>query len=88
VRLTKASGDQGVDIVCEAGGKRLVVQCKLYSGSVGNAAVQEAIATREFEGADLAAVVSNGVYTSGARELASAANIYLLHHDEIAKLRP
>jgi hypothetical protein len=48
VRLTKGSGDQGADIVCEATGRRLVVQCKLYSGSVGNSAVQEVIAAREF----------------------------------------
>ena len=88
VRLTKASGDQGVDIICEANGRRLVVQCKLYSGSVGNAAVQEAIAARQFEYADLAAVVSNAPYTTAARELASTARVHLLHHDEICNMKP
>ena len=74
-----------IHMVCH---KRLVVQCKLYSGSVGNAAVQEVIAAREYEYADLAAVVSNGPFTASARELASAANVLLLHHDEIARVLP
>jgi restriction system protein len=87
-RLTKSSGDQGVDIICEANQRRLVVQCKLYSGSVGNAAVQEVIAAREYEYADLAAVVSNAPFTASAKELASAANVFLLHHDEIARVLP
>ncbi|HYF87915.1 restriction endonuclease [Azospirillum sp.] len=87
-RLTKASGDQGADIVCEADGRRLVVQCKLYSSSVGNGAVQEVIAAREFEYADLAAVVSNAPFTPAAKELASATSVQLLHHDEIPTLKP
>lgn len=87
-RLTKGSGDQGADIICEANNRRLVVQCKLYTGTVGNTAVQEVIAAREYEYADLAAVVSNAPFTPAARELASAANVRLLHHDEINKVTP
>lgn len=88
VRLTKGSGDQGADIICDTNGRRLVVQCKLYSGSVGNAAVQEVIAAREFEYANSAAVVSNASYTTTARELASTARVHLLHHDEICNVKP
>jgi restriction system protein len=87
-RLTKSSGDQGADIICEANQKRLVVHCKLYSGSVGNAAVQEVIAAREYEYADLAAVVSNAPFTETAKQLASAANVLLLHHDGIDNMVP
>ena len=43
-RPTRASGDQGADIVAEHGGIRLVVQCKRYGKPVGNAAVQEVAA--------------------------------------------
>jgi restriction system protein len=88
VRLTKGSGDQGADIICDANGRRLVVQCKLYSSSVGNAAVQEVIAARQFEYANSAAVVSNATYTTAARELASTARVHLLHHDEICNIKP
>jgi HJR/Mrr/RecB family endonuclease len=62
-----------------------VVQCKLYGQSVGNSAVQEVIAAREYYQATIAIVVSNATYTNSARQLASMANVILLHHDEIAE---
>lgn len=83
-RPTSTTGDQGIDIIASLNGKRAVFQCKLYSQSVGNAAVQEIIAGRDFEKADIAAVVSSASYTASARQLASAAGVYLLHHTEVA----
>ena len=44
VNMTKASGDQGVDIIAFKDGVRYAIQCKRYSNSVGNKAVQEVIA--------------------------------------------
>lgn len=87
-QLTRTSGDQGVDIICEGKGVRLVVQCKLYSSPVGNSAVQEVIAAREFEYADVAAVVSNATFTRSAREIANVANVLLLHHEQLRSLSP
>ena len=80
---TKGSGDQGVDVLAHKGRFRLVVQCKLYSNSVGNAAVQEAISAREWENATHAAVVTNAAYTKAAKALAHKAGVLLLHHDEL-----
>jgi len=54
--ITKASGDQGADIVAQRSGQKVVVQCKFYTGSVGNRAVQEVSAARHFYGAGYAAV--------------------------------
>jgi restriction system protein len=85
-RTTKGSGDQGIDVIARKNGIKLVIQCKLYTSPVGNAAVQEIIAGREFEKADYAAVVSNIGYTKAARQLAANANILLLHHDELDNL--
>jgi len=48
--------------------------------------VQEVIAGREFEKADIAAVVSNSTFTKSAKQLAGAANVLLLHHAELDKL--
>lgn len=83
---TQASGDQGIDVVATKNGKKLVVQCKLYSKPVGNAAVQEIIGGRLFERADLAAVVSNAAFTKSAMQLAKASDVFLLHHDQLAVL--
>ena len=85
-RLTAATGDQGIDVIAEKAGVKLVIQCKLYSKPVGNAAVQEAIAGRSFEQADHAAVVSNIGFTRAAKQLASASNVFLLHHDQLGDL--
>lgn len=81
--LTVASGDQGIDIKGTLHGVKAVFQCKKYSQPVGNSAVQEIIAGREFEKAQLAAVVSNAGYTTSAKQLAGSANVHLLHHSEI-----
>ena len=48
VRTTKASGDQGVDLIVKGRGRRIAVQTKGYEGSVGNKAVQEVYAGMKF----------------------------------------
>jgi hypothetical protein len=80
---TKASGDQGSDIIAEKDGIRLVVQCKLYNHPVGNKAVQEVAAARTHEKADYAAVVSKARYTASAQELAATNGVLLLHHADL-----
>jgi restriction system protein len=85
-RLTKASGDQGIDVIAEMRGKRVVIQCKRYASSIGNSAVQEAYAGKSFEKADYAAVVTNAEFTRSARQLADTTHVILLHHDELSKL--
>jgi restriction system protein len=86
VRLTKASGDQGIDVIAEMRGKRVVIQCKRYASSIGNSAVQEAFAGKSFENADYAAVVTNAEFTRSARQLADTTHVILLHHEELSKL--
>lgn len=83
---TKASGDQGVDlIVTLKGGKRIAIQCKLYSSPVGNDAVQQVIAGQIYYKCDMAAVVTNNTYTDSAIELANVSNVMLLHYTNLAK---
>ena len=43
-QLTPTTGDQGVDVIAEKHGSRVVLQCKLYSVPVGNFAIQEIVA--------------------------------------------
>lgn len=82
-RTTKGSGDQGADVIAERNGVRLVVQCKLYSRAVGNKAVQEAFSAKQFEGADIACVMTNAPYTPAARALAKQTGVLLLHRDDL-----
>ncbi len=84
--VTKQSRDQGVDVIATKGGRRVVLQCKLYSTPVGNKAVQEAAAGRAHEQADFAVVVSNNRYTAAAEELANTNRVLLLHHRDLPNL--
>lgn len=84
--VTLRSRDQGVDIVAEKAGTRVVLQCKLYSGPVGNGAVQEIVAGRAHERAHYGAVVTNNRYTLPAEQLAAANGILLLHFRDLANL--
>lgn len=83
-RVTQASGDQGADVIATRNGKKIVVQCKLYSQPVGNKAVQEVYTAKQHQRADAALVVSNAGYTPQARQLANTTGVYLLHHQELA----
>ena len=85
-KVSGKTGDQGVDVLATKGRLRLVVQCKLYSKPVGNAAVQEAIAGRGWETATHAIVVSNAAFTKSAQQLAATQGILLLHHDQLSGL--
>lgn len=84
--VTKGSRDQGVDVVAQKGGARIVLQCKLYGQPVGNKAVQEVVAARAHERAQFGAVVTNNQYTTPARELAATNSVWLLHHSDLARL--
>ena len=77
VRITKASGDQGVDILARRHGKSYAIQCKLYQKPVGNSAIQEAYAGMQYYGCDRGLVMTNSTFTKGARELADSTGIEL-----------
>ena len=86
VELTRASGDQGVDILAVRGGRRYAIQCKNYAGAVGNAAVQEAYAGAQFYGCEAAAVVCPGEFTRAARELAQSTGVRLWDGEQLTRM--
>lgn len=77
VRVTRASGDQGIDILASKEGKTYGIQCKYYSRPVGNKAVQEAFAGAKFYDCDVAAVLTNSTFTPSARSLAQKTGVIL-----------
>jgi restriction system protein len=85
-RVTQFSGDQGVDVVAEKRGLRIVVQCKKYSRPVGNRAVQEIVAAIAHENAGRGVVVATADYTPAARRLAASNNILLLRHNDLHRI--
>ncbi|PSH04101.1 MAG: restriction endonuclease [Acidobacteria bacterium] len=85
-RVTIQSRDQGVDVIAEKHGVRVVLQCKLYSNPVGNKAVQEAAAGKAHEQAHHGVVVTNNRFTPAAEQLASTNEILLLHYRDLRDL--
>lgn len=84
--VTKASGDQGIDVIASKNGKRLGLQCKLYSTAIGNKAVQEAHSGKAYYRLDAAGVLTNATFTASARDLAVVTGIRLFSHHDIPVL--
>lgn len=82
---TPASGDQGADVLFSFGEKRVVVQAKRYSDTVGNWAVQEVHAAKAFYKADHAWVVTNSLFSQSARELARSTDVYLIDGSDLQR---
>lgn len=84
--VTRASGDQGIDVIAIIKGKSVGIQCKLYNTPIGNKAIQEAHAGKMYHSLDVVAVLTNAGFTSSARDLASATGVHLLSHHDIPDL--
>ena len=83
IRATKASGDQGIDIVAFRDNVKFGFQCKYYSSPVGNHAVQEAFAGAKFYGCNVAVVITNTVFTDAAKKLANNTGVVLWENIEM-----
>jgi hypothetical protein len=84
--LTKISGDQGIDVIATKGNRRVGVQCKGYTNSVGNKAVQEAVAGGKFYKCDVCIALTTSTFTSGAKELAVGTECVLIEGEDIPRL--
>lgn len=77
VKVTKGSGDQGVDILAKKDGIKYAIQCKNYSSHLGNTPVQEVAAGKVFYNCHVGVVMTNSTFTQGAKALAQATGVLL-----------
>ena len=63
VYTTKTTGDYGVDLLAEKDSVTYAIQCKCYSSSVGNKAVQEAFSGKSYYNCMVACVMTNNFFT-------------------------
>ncbi|APA82516.1 restriction endonuclease [Francisella tularensis] len=78
VEVTKASGDQGADVIATKSGVKWAVQCKLYSNKLTNTAIQEVVGAIKYYSCDKAMVITNSDFTQSARALAKANCVRLI----------
>jgi HJR/Mrr/RecB family endonuclease len=86
VQKTGKIGDQGGDLIANLNGQRIVIQAKCYSNTVGNAAVQEAVAAQKFYDCNKVMVVTNSSFTQEAIELAKVNNVELVGGGKLSEL--
>lgn len=86
VQLTGKTGDQGGDLIANKNGERILIQAKRYENSVGNSAVQEAVAAQKFYNCTKAMVVTCSDFTAEAKSLAQANNVDLVGKKKLQEL--
>ena len=77
VRLTKATGDYGVDILATKHNRKWAFQCKCYHSNVGLKPIQEIYAGAAKHHADFAVAVTNRYFTQNATKLAKDLGVIL-----------
>lgn len=78
VENTRASGDEGIDLVLRRGRRMAVVQCKRYGGTVGQPIVRDLYGVMVHTGADEAYLVTTGTVSSAAVDWAHNKPIHLI----------
>ena len=86
VKLTPASGDQGVDLILRKNGKTTVVQCKAHKRPASPAMVRELYGSMYAFGADSAILACTGGFSGGVRDFARGRPIQLISAQEIARM--
>lgn len=83
IKITPPSGDHGIDVIAERKEVSYAIQCKCYSGNVGNSSVQQAHTGRTLYKKDIAAVMTNSHFTPQAIEEANALNVKLWDRNKL-----
>ena len=83
IKVTQGSGDHGVDILAEKDGISYAIQCKCYSGNVGNSAVQEAHTGKSIYKKDIAVVLTNRYFTDQAINEANILGVKLWNRNSL-----
>jgi restriction system protein len=86
VRDTPKSGDFGADLLLQKDSKKIVVQAKRYTKSVGIKAVQEVTSAKPYYRADEAWVITNSYFTKAAVKLAFSNNVKLIDREQLMDL--
>jgi len=85
--LSGGNGDHGVDVIVHNDeGEKWIVQCKRYSGSVGEPVVRDLYGTMLHEEAQRAYLITTGSFTAQAKAWAEEKPIVLYDGDALIKL--
>ena len=86
IEITRGSGDYGIDILAKKDSISYAIQCKCYTGTVSNKAIQEAFSGKSFYGCMVAAVLTNSYFTESAKETAKRNDVLLWDRNYLDRL--
>lgn len=86
VEVTRGSGDQGVDIIAYKDNQKYAIQCKRYAQKLSNKPIQEVHTGKAIYHCDVAVVMTNNYFTSGARDAAAATGVLLWDRTKLAQM--
>lgn len=86
VKVTRGSGDFGVDVIAEKDKVRYAIQCKRYNHKLDNTPIQEVVGGLAYYQCDKGAVMTNQYFTEPAKHLAQVNDIELLDRDTLSHM--
>lgn len=87
VQNLPAVKDGGIDlIVTDPAGRRAIVQCKRYRGTVGEATVRDLYGTMMHDGAWMGFLITTGTISASARRWAAGKPIVLIDGERLVEL--
>lgn len=86
VKVTRGSGDFGVDVIAEKDKVRYAIQCKRYNHKLDNTPIQEVVGGLAYYQCDKGAVMTNQYFTEPAKQLAQVNDIELLDRDTLSHI--
>lgn len=86
VKVTRSSGDFGVDVIAEKDKVRYAIQCKRYNHKLDNTPIQEVVGGLAYYQCDKGAVMTNQYFTEPAKQLAQVNDIKLLDRDTLSHM--
>ena len=84
--VTKASGDQGIDVIAKKDGIKYGIQCKCYASDIGNKAVQEVYAGMRYYDCHIGVALTNRYFTQSAKTLAKKNRVVLWDRSKLMEL--
>jgi restriction system protein len=86
VTLTPASNDEGIDVLAEHKGLKVVVQCKRWKKNVGSPTIQTFLGAMQHAGAQRGMLITTGFFTTSAKKMADSHPIELIDCADLTDL--
>ena len=86
VKVTRGSGDFGVDVIAEKDKVRYAIQCKRYNHKLDNTPIQEVVGGLAYYGCNKGVVMTNQYFTEPAKQLAKVNEIELWDRNVLSRM--